>query len=210
MHIRRSVACSVVVSCLTWLVSPAYSQEKKDEAKPAEMSAEDKAWMDAGTPGENHKLLEHFVGDWEVATTMFVGPEPTKGKAKASHTWALGNRYVTEHFQGELMGMPFEGMGVSGYDNIKKKFVGGWVDSMSTGLFTHEGTYDPAKKEFTFIGEFPSPMGTMIKSRMVTVINGPDQHTVTMYHAEKDKPEQKVMEMVYTRAKGNAKPAGGY
>jgi hypothetical protein len=34
------------------------------------------------------------------------------------------------------MGMPFEGLGYTGYDNVKKQYFGTWIDSMSTGIMT--------------------------------------------------------------------------
>ena len=35
---------------------------------------------------------------------------------------------------GKLKDMQFKGMGIEGYDNVKKKFVASWVDNMSTGV----------------------------------------------------------------------------
>ncbi len=32
------------------------------------------------------------------------------------------------------MGMPFEGMGIDGYDNLAKQYVSTWVDNMGTGI----------------------------------------------------------------------------
>ena len=43
----------------------------------------------------------------------------------------------------------FEGHGTETYDKGKKKYVGSWTDSMSTGLSTSEGTYDATSKTMT-------------------------------------------------------------
>lgn len=210
MIVRRGVALGLAVTLSGMLALPAWSQDTREgEGKPPEMSAEEKAWMEAGMPGENHKLLEHFVGTWDVATTMYHGEEVMTSKGKSQGESVLGGRYVADHFEGEMMGMRFQGMGVTGYDNVKKKFVSGWIDNMSTGIFTHEGTYDAAKKEFTFTGSMPNPMGGEVKSRMTIVLDSADQHTMTMYHSAKEMPEMKVMQLVYTRARGGDKPADG-
>ena len=50
---------------------------------------------------------------------------------------------------GKMKDMQFKGMGVEGYDNVKKKFVSSWIDNMGTGIQFSEGTYDPATKTFT-------------------------------------------------------------
>ena len=47
---------------------------------------------------------------------------------------------------GKMKDMQFKGMGVEGYDNVKKKFVGSWIDNMGTGIQFSDGTYDPATK----------------------------------------------------------------
>ena len=35
---------------------------------------------------------------------------------------------------GKMKDMQFKGMGVEGYDNVKKKFVASWIDNMGTGI----------------------------------------------------------------------------
>jgi hypothetical protein len=43
----------------------------------------------------------------------------------------------------------FGGHGVHGYDVEKKKYVGTWIDSMSTLLHAKEGEWDAAKRTMT-------------------------------------------------------------
>jgi hypothetical protein len=47
---------------------------------------------------------------------------------------------------GKMKNMTFKGMGIEDYDNVKKKFVGTWVDNMGTGIMMSEGDYDVATK----------------------------------------------------------------
>jgi len=35
---------------------------------------------------------------------------------------------------GKMKDMMFKGMGMEGYDNVKKKFVASWIDNMGTGI----------------------------------------------------------------------------
>ena len=36
-----------------------------------------------------------------------------------------------------MMGMPFEGIGRTGYDNVTGKYWSTWIDNMSTGCYLH-------------------------------------------------------------------------
>src|SRR5216684_3555963 len=54
---------------------------------------------------------------------------------------------------GKMKDMTFKGMGIEDYDNVKKKFVGTWVDNMGTGIMMSEGRYDVATKTSTYTGE---------------------------------------------------------
>ena len=114
----RSI-CSLLV-CLALVVglaSPVFSQEKSGLSPEDEM----KAWMEAGTPNENHALLNYMVGKWTCTAEMF-GPMAGVSSGKCESHPILENRYVETSYQGDMMGMPFSGAGVTGYDNIKKKF----------------------------------------------------------------------------------------
>ena len=44
---------------------------------------------------------------------------------------------------------PFQGLGFTGYDNHPKKYVGVWIDNMTTSIMTSSGTFDAGGKTFT-------------------------------------------------------------
>ena len=117
-------------------------------------------WGEYATPGEAHHVLDHKVGMWKLKVRMFNPDGSVAGESDATSEcgWAMGGRFVVEHTQGSFSGMPFEGHGVSGYDNIKRKYVGSWMDNMSTGLMSFEGTFDANTNTFTFKGQSPDPM----------------------------------------------------
>ena len=53
--------------------------------------------------------------------------------------WALyrnlDGRYIKVDVAGDMPGMgPFTGFGLTGFDNVSKKFVSTWVDNMGTGM----------------------------------------------------------------------------
>jgi hypothetical protein len=81
----------------------------------------------------------------------------------------------------------------------KKKYVGSWTDSMSTGLATIEGTYDPAKKALTAWFEGPDMTGKVMKSRSVTEYKDKDTRVFSMYGPGPDGKEALGMKITYKR-----------
>ena len=109
------------------------------------------AWQKFATPAEAHKALQGMVGTWdaEVTSWMEPGQPPVKSKGTSENRMALGGRWVESRFTSEMMGQPFEGIGYTGYDNQKKKYMGTWMDNMSTAVMVTEGTMDAAGKVMT-------------------------------------------------------------
>lgn len=180
------------------------------EARPADppMSAEQKAMMDAwmkfATPAEGHKALQGMVGTWdaEVTSWMEPGQPPVMSKGTSENRMVLGGRWVESRFTSEMMGMPFEGLGFTGYDNYKKKYIGTWMDNMSTAVMVSEGFYDAAGKVMTSTSTMDDFMtGKPSKIRMVTTIVDPDQHRFEMFGPDPSGKEVKQMEIRYKRRK---------
>ena len=96
--------------------------------------------------------------------------------------------------------MTFKGQGTEGYDNVKKKFVGTWIDSMGTGIMMSEGDYDPATKTFTYTGEIEVMPGMKQKIREVVKITDQD-HMDFEWYEDRGGKEVKTMEINYTKKK---------
>ena len=180
-------------------------KESKSASKPAAPLTEEemnKRMMAAATPGAPHKSLEVFAGNWDVASKWWMAPEapPMESKGASSKSWVMGGRFLKEDFSGDMMGTPFTGNGLSGYDNIKKKYNSLWVDSSSTGIFTSLGTVSADGKTFTYTSKMDDCMtGEMDKPvRFVITVISKDKHTFEMYEGAGAK-EKKIGEMTYSR-----------
>jgi len=57
-----------------------------------------------------------------------------------------------------MMGMPFEGRSLVGYDNLRKVFQSTWVDNMGTGIMVMEGKYNESTKTINFKGTMVDAM----------------------------------------------------
>ena len=197
----------IVLGLATSLAAAALAQEKKPAAAPP-MSKEQQAQMDAMmkamTPGAPHKRLGELAGDWTFTNTMWMDPSapPTESTGSASYRLIMGGRYLQTEQRGTFAGMPFEGVSIMAFDNVTQKYYSSWIDSMSTGLMVSTGTYDPAKRAYTFLSDMDDPTrpGIKLKIREVITIVDANTHRLDWYQAEGGK-ETKTMEIVYTRKK---------
>lgn len=195
------------------LAVPAFSQDsgekKGQEADQPQMTAEQEAWIKAGSPGANHEHLNYMIGKWQCSLKMWHPgtSEPMASTGSCTNKWIFDKRYVITEFTGEFMGEPFSGASVTGYDNINKRYFTTWLDSMSTGMVTYFGSYDESSKTFTYTGGYKSPLGKDLKIKTVIRVVGADKHVMTMYEGESGSDLAKHMEIVYERDNGTAAAA---
>jgi hypothetical protein len=182
----------------------AYAQERGGQ--PPEMSAEEKAkmeaWEKARAVGEQHKLLaDYMAGQWEFTNKMWMEPgaDPMESKGTCTSRMILGGRFIETSHKGDFMGEPFEGIGITGYDNMKKKYIGTWVDNMGTCIISVEGSYDAGSKTFTYTCSFDCPFEqSPVKVREVIRLVDKNKHVLEWYETRAGK-ENKTMEITYTR-----------
>ena len=171
---------------------------------PAMDPATMEAMMKAGIPGDPHKKLDGMVGSWDTKITMWMMPglPPMGSTGTSTNQWVMGGRYLEQRFKGDFMGQSFEGLGYTGYDNVKKQYWGTWMDNMSTSMMTSTGTVSADGKTWEFDGVMSDPMtgkDCNVKEK-VTVIDA-DHHTMEMWAPAPDGKMFKNMEIAYTRRK---------
>jgi hypothetical protein len=158
-----------------------------------------------GAPGPEHeRMVKQFGGTWnaDVNAVMAPGAPPDVSTGTMTTKPVFGGRYLHQMFKGKMMGEDFEGAATMGYDKAMKKYVGTWVDSMSTGMMTSTGDYDEATKTYNMTADFCDPMsGQMMKCREVITVADDDHHMMEMYGPGPDGKEMKMMTIKYTRAK---------
>jgi hypothetical protein len=157
---------------------------------------------DGAKRGPEHKVLESLAGTYQAKVKLFVDPKapPVESTGIMTRVMILDGNFLQETFKGTFFGKDFTGIGMYGYDAIKKKYLSVWFDNMSTSTTMMHGTFDPEKKAFTFIGEDIGPSGQKAKSRDVLKIINADEQIFEMYRRpEGSAAEIKVMEIVYMR-----------
>jgi hypothetical protein len=167
----------------------------KSDAEKQEMMKKMEA---AGSPGPAHKALEAFVGNWQAEVQSWCDPDgpphASQGTAKAS--WILNGRFLEEEFHGEMMGKPFIGRSLMGYDNVKQTFNRVWVSDMQSAILTSEGKGESGNKVITLTGtaNCPATGRKDIPTKSVFRVLGPDKYVHEMFH-----DGTKSMEITYTR-----------
>jgi len=159
---RRLIFKSLGVAFVAGLLAlSGYAQEKKAEPPPsAEMQEMMRKWQEAMTPGAEHKHLAYFTGTWATETKMWMnGPDAPPEVVKGSSTLkpVLGGRFIQQEMKSTMMGQPWNGVGLLGYDNFRKAYVGSWVDNSSTAILTMEGSANPDHTVYTLEGKSDDP-----------------------------------------------------
>lgn len=180
--------------------APAGAQEP--EMSP-EQKAQMEAWMKAMTPGAQHQEMAGRVGSWEGTVTMWEAPgtPPQVSQGKSVRKMVLGGRVMLDEWSGVMMGMPFEGVGMTGYDNAARRWWSTWSDNFGTGVMNGVGTCDADhRKGCTFQSNFVDPVtGKEKKSRSTVRWPSPQEERMEMFDTGADGKDWKNMEIVLRR-----------
>ena len=164
-----------------------------------------KNWMAYATPGETHKMIAKSNGTWNGEMTMWMAADaaPSTATAIMVNKMIMGGRYQISETKGNIMGMPFNGMGTTVYDNHKKVLMSTWIDNMGTGILKVEGPWDEATKSTTLTGKMIDPMtGRECEFKEVYKIIDDNNQLMEMYGPDPKTGKQcKSMEIKLTRKK---------
>ena len=190
-------ATLVTVGAGAWALAADAQGKDKPASKPA--AAGTMTDMQMPKPGPEQKLLAESVGKWNFK--MKMGPIESAGTSERK--MSMDGWYLEDSTHSTMMGMPFEGHGFTGYDPVKKKYVGTWMDTMGRGcIMNSEGTYDAATKTFTSTMDMPDQAGTAyVKEKIVDKMIDADHFTTTFTAPGSDGTGPMDFSIEYTRGK---------
>jgi hypothetical protein len=196
----RFIHFAVATLYVVLTVSPALAKDEKAE-KHMDPQAMMEMYKKLATPGEPHKLFASLAGSWttKIKEWMEPGKPAMESTGSAEMKMLLDGRYLRQEFTGTMMGQPYSGVGTTAYDNLRKRYVTTWIDTMSTGIFTMEGTASADGKTITLKGRHEEPGGGYMTHRAVWKIVDSDTQTFDMYGAHGHGKETKMLEITYTR-----------
>ncbi len=201
----RSLSFAVSGLALVLMTSTVMAREKTGKAskKPMDPQARAELYQKLATPGEPHRQLSGLAGTWKTVTKEWTDPGTPSAEStgSAEMKMLLGDRFLQQEYTGQMMGQPFSGIGIEGYDNLRKKYVTVWMSSSGTGIFTMEGTASEDGRTITLKGQHPEPGGHSMQHRAVWKIPDDDHQTYEMYGPHKGGAEMKTLEITYTRQK---------
>jgi hypothetical protein len=153
-------------------------------------------------PGDEHGMLQRHLGTWNVDCTYFMDPSQPPMKVQAKETVeGVGPFWTVSRFESDMMGMAFVGRATLGYDSVKKKWVGTWIDSMSPVMFPYEGSFDASSGVLEMSGRgHMAHFGGDVDYRMTQHFRNDDTHDFHMYVTIPGGPEVKMFSYEYTRA----------
>jgi hypothetical protein len=158
------------------------------------------------TPGEHHKKLATYVGEWDYEVHMWMEPgaQPMLSKGTATTKWLIDGMWVQTEMKGTMMGRPYHGVTISGFDLYKKKHVGCTVHNMTTAILASEGVVvDPTGKLEVSYGTLDEYMtGEHDKAvKYVTRHIDDDHYTLEIHDLGVGLDGMKVMEFRFARRK---------
>jgi hypothetical protein len=205
MSTHRVAAPALAIALAAALsAGPALARQEKGKGKAPqpEMPPEMVEVMKLAQPGPHHMHMERFVGTWKAKARSWMDPNgpPTESEGTMKVSPVLGGRFFRSDFEGTFMESPFTGMGLDGYDNLKQKHVGMWVDTWGTMMMVYEGECSENGKVTTLYSHFIDPATKKpMDVRMVTTWVDEKTPRFEMYCTLAGEKEIKMMEMTYTR-----------
>ncbi len=180
------IVASVVLVTASVCLAQSYAQETANFAPP--------------TPGVEHQKLAQDVGVWDAKVQVWLDPdaEPEVNKAVEKNQM-MGDFWLVSEFKGSMMGAPYSGRSQTGYDPIKKMYVGTWIDSMSPHVMTTEGNIDE-NGDLVLTG---SGIDCITKQpmtcKMIGRTNADGTRTFEMHAPGPDGNMMKIMQIDYTK-----------
>lgn len=161
-------------------------------------------YMEYATPGPAHRVLDERIGTWDFTAKFWSpgSPEVMEATGTSVVSWILDGHYIEDRTAANSPMGPFTGLGTMGYDNLAKRYVATWIDSMSTGFAQSIGEYDAATAAFRFFGKQPDPVGGgQAEVRSIESRIDADRRKMEAWTPGPDGADFRTMEIVYTRRK---------
>ena len=185
---------------LVLLTTSAIANDQKS-SKPMNPEEMMEVYTKLATPGEPHKLLASIAGSWTTKTKEWIDPQkpPVESTGTVSSRMMLDGRFLQQEITGSMHGRPHTGIWTIGYDNLLKRYISTWIDSMSTQIFIMDGTASADGEAITLTGQHAEVGGGHMTHRAIWKILDSNTQEFIMYGTYHGGQEMKMMEVLYTR-----------
>ena len=151
-------------------------------------------------PTPEHQWLSRNVGEWDVQCAYNTSPGDDPLEVEGHElTEMLGPFWVVGRFEADMLGTPIIGQAVTGYDPVKKLFVGTWKDSYTPFHYTFEGKLSEDENTLMLAGDNYDPMRRCMSTyRSCTEYLGDSVRILTL-SVEVDGTEISILKYRYKR-----------
>lgn len=172
-------------------------KKQKDKMDMQEMM---EIYKKMGTPGEPHKLLAKLEGSWTTRSKGWEGGKQVmESIGTCEQKLVLDGHYLQQVYTGEMMGAPFTGINILGYNNHTKMYESVWIDSMNTAMYYFVGKGSADGKTITQECSYDDPIKGPAVWRSVTSIKDDNTLEFEMFITPKGGTREKMMEMTVSR-----------
>lgn len=133
-------------------------------------------------PGSEHAWLAQLVGEWTCTAEASMAPDAEPMLLESTESVrSIGGLWIVAEGRASFGGQAFTSILTLGYDPAKEAFVGTWIDTMQTHMWSYRGSLDAARKVLTLDTEGPSfdDPTKMARYRDALELVGPDHKRLT-------------------------------
>lgn len=185
----------------TLLVCLHLAQNNQQQVNMAEMMAKAKKFTQ---PGDAHKVLERFVGNWIMESQIVMpGAQAKPSVGEHSCSWMMANRWLECKSSGPFLGQQHQFHYIFGYDNFKMSYRVMGLTSLDTAMNVSEGDMDPSGKALITYGTIDEYL-TGEHDKMVRYVwrfDSPDVIRMEVHDLPIGEKNTMVMSIKYTRKK---------
>jgi hypothetical protein len=189
--LRRTLRAAAVIAAALPLAA-AHGQDAGDQAARERIS-------EPTSPGPGHDRLAPMVGRWDQTVRLYgeSSAAPVTSRTTAEYRWILGGRFLEGTSAGEMLGAPFAGRELTGYDDARGEYVSVWIDSLTTSFLIARGRYDAGAAGLIMEGTRgdPGAAGREQPFRTITKMLDENHMVRRMYTLGADGTETKVLEV---------------
>lgn len=150
-------------------------------------------------PGPEHEWYKRDLGRWTAtmkAVNVLTGEEVTS-RASETNRSGPGKMSMITTFRGQFMGKPFEGQGITGFDD-DGKLVSCWTDNRSGRVRFLKGHVDEANKKRVLLGKSVH-RGEVYQERHTVFWISPRKRKFTIETQGSDRKWLTALEVEYTK-----------
>ena len=85
------------------------------------------------------------------------GSQAMESDGRSEIKWVLDGRFLMDQHTGTMMGQPYLGIGMTGYDSYRNMYTNSWRSNQGTNTLTMSGMRHPETGIFTYYGEMDEP-----------------------------------------------------